>query len=452
MKNTTFLFLYDIMKVLKRKLFYMIEDFREGVKEQIDNDIIIAKKDKPRLLSLIERIVDNAYCHLDFADIKTLLANNRKFSMLTVCDETFEKALEKIDLSRANAVFLLISSKNIPTDEQIALIESKCSAGTYIIFSVFETTENKTIIELASAEYTKKEWEQTKACKRWNADYIAQNERFKPFTRRFDKIARLKSEPIFARLKADIVKSEAEVFPAVRVGAIDFYYKGGLLYRYDDYFMRDKRYEKILYQHGIVTQDKYEKAKQQNKNKNTNKRGTITERQLLDKLNKHTFDPNRKTKIVVLDIEIRLPSKTNLSQKCDMVLLNTKTNEIMFVEGKVFKDKRVNVEIGRIPEVINQVKKYSETIKRQIINIEKQYGEHIRIINELFDTNYNPKVKLISSAKLLVYGTPKNPNANGKAVIEKINNELCENNVFWVYGDEEPSIDEIWNNLYRKTR
>lgn len=268
------------------------------------------------------------------------------------------------------------------------------------------------------------------------------------FIRSFDssKIKKLSdaSAELFAKLKNDTYAGL--VFPAVRKGEVHFYYKGGCLYKFNGIsFARDKAYG--AYSDRTDGLDEYAKAKRQNENKFTNTGGSAKERQLLDRLNSHTFNRERKTKTVVLDMEIRLNGTVGENKKCDMVLLNTETRQIMFVEGKVFSDNRVNRTVGNRPEVIEQVNIYTAELAEQAQAIELQYAEHISIINALFGTTYEVNNCLVTTAKLLVYETPKNPNDNGRYSIDAINAALGAENVMWVASGEEPGIDEIWDAL-----
>lgn len=130
-----------------------------------------------------------------------------------------------------------------------------------------------------------------------------------------------------------------------------------------------------------------------------------------------------------------------------MVLLNKQTGQIMFVEGKVFSDKRVNVAVGFVPEVIEQVNNYTAAIKKQAAEIIMQYAEHIRIVNLLFNQNFKTKLELIETAKLIVYGTPAQLNKNGLHSKQMINDKLGCENVVWCETNKKLSLDEIWSRL-----
>ncbi|MDE6200299.1 MAG: hypothetical protein K2M47_00250 [Clostridiales bacterium] len=249
---------------------------------------------------------------------------------------------------------------------------------------------------------------------------------------------------LFAKLKADVFRGK--VFPAVRKNELHFYYKGGCLYKFSGgLFKRDNNYER----YGGDTEglSDYETFKNQVRHRYADSNGKAMERQLLDGLYSYTYGAQCKSNVVVLDIEINLNGAVGGGKKCDMVLLNTQTDEIMFVEGKVFSDSRVLVAIPFIPEVVAQVSTYTAAIVEQRQVIIEQYANHIQIVNRLFGTSYRPSKKLIEPAKLLTYNTPKCPTENGTYSIDKINRGLGSNNVLWVEQNYNPTLDVIWRSL-----
>lgn len=119
----------------------------------------------------------------------------------------------------------------------------------------------------------------------------------------------------------------------------------------------------------------------------------------------------------------------------------------MFVEGKIFSDRRINVKCGFVPEVISQVAAYSAAIAEQQQTILTQYANHTEIINNIFGTKYSAPRKLIQPAKLLVYETPLSPTDNGTYSINTVTASLGKNNVVWLKQNERPTTNEIWNSL-----
>ena len=261
--------------------------------------------------------------------------------------------------------------------------------------------------------------------------------------RQIELLQNNKNNALFNLLKKDIISGV--VFPAVRKNQIYFYYEGGCLYKFTSgKFMRDKAFEKYGSAEGSSD---YETAKKQVENKFTNKMGSVKERRLLNALYRHTFGKECLYDTIVLDIEVNLNGNVACGKKCDLVLYNVPSGEIMFVEGKVFSDSRVNVKIGNTPEVIEQVNEYSLAIEEQAQTIINQYANHIDIVNCLFGTQYPTPKKLVQPAKLLVYETPLKLTENNLCSIDTINTSLGANNVFFVGQEERPLTDEIWNRL-----
>lgn len=269
------------------------------------------------------------------------------------------------------------------------------------------------------------------------------------FTRSFsdvqiEKMTNGENSQLFAQLKADVLAGD--VFPAVRINELHFYYKGGCLYKFSGFgFKRDKNYKKFGV--GFETLSPYGKAKKENELKYRKASGGQAERQLLDGLYRHTF-AEHSSSIVVLDIEVNLGGQA--VRKCDLVLLNTLTDEIMFVEGKVFSDRRVKTSIPSVPEVIEQVNGYSNAIRSQEQTILEQYARHIDIVNGLFGSSFRPPKKLVQPAKLLVYNTPEKLTINGEHSIGKIDSGLGAGNVLWVAPCSSPTLSDIWNGLSSK--
>jgi hypothetical protein len=262
--------------------------------------------------------------------------------------------------------------------------------------------------------------------------------------KQIDALQSEQNKPIYNLLISDI--KDGKVFPSVRKNQIYFYYEGGCLYKFaNGKFTRDKAYEKYGYTTKNSTQ--YETAKTQVENKFSKGNKNDKERRLLNALYRYTYSGEKPYDTVVLDIEVNLNGALVGRKKCDLVLYNTQTYEIMFVEGKIFSDRRVNVRRAFIPEVISQVNTYSTAIAEQQQVILTQYVNHIEIINNLFGMNYSAPKNLIQPAKLLVYDVPLSPTDNGIYSINTVTASLGKNNVVWFKQNERPTTDEIWNIL-----
>jgi hypothetical protein len=279
------------------------------------------------------------------------------------------------------------------------------------------------------------------------------------FIRSFDKIGALENEDLFTKkLKEDVLAGN--VFPAVRKGNIDFYYEGGVLFRFNGSgFSRNRNYKNYT-PDGCKKSgdwiDDYDICKEENKFRFSNATvsmgcPTSLERQILASLCQHTFNGNGHSAVVVLDIEVRLNFANQ--KKCDLVLLDTRTGRIMFVEGKIMRDGRMRCKFdpnnNNEPEVIGQVENYSAMIenKDNAGIICKEYSKHTEIVNKLFGTSYKSEISIVTPAKLLVYCVPTEQKKNVKYSIDKINEQLRKDNVMWNYGEYKPSLDEIWSAL-----
>ena len=169
----------------------------------------------------------------------------------------------------------------------------------------------------------------------------------------------------------------------------------------------------------------------------------VCERKLLSRLNSQTFS-NPNADYIVLDIEIR----TNIgdAKKCDMILLDKKNSDLLFVEGKVFSDSRLYGSSNI--EVISQVENYNHKATTYQKDIVMQYQNYIKIVNDLFQTNFPTPQTLQPKAKLLVYQCDIGNYDIEKRITagQKIDEALC-GNVLWCYKDETPTLEEIFHNV-----
>lgn len=132
----------------------------------------------------------------------------------------------------------------------------------------------------------------------------------------------------------------------------------------------------------------------------------------MNRLSFYTFSPKSRPQTVVIDAEVNLNGEIGGGKKCDMVLFDTQSKELIFVEGKVFSDKRMLTSDGGVPKVVEQVLTYTDAIARQSEEIVEQYGSHIKTVNLLFGTSYPLPERVAPCAKLLVYDTPSAPTFN----------------------------------------
>lgn len=275
------------------------------------------------------------------------------------------------------------------------------------------------------------------------------------FIRRFD------SSKINAMTKTELWKDcllpdilNGEVFPAIRDNVLYFYHSGGCMFRYSgNGFKFNPKYLKSEFQTPKVKKEwekfevptellekdimllknisekikgfnfceQYHNIKLVVAERFKGSEGTALERKYLGTLYPATFgEPNPTTfgepkifdknnsAVKVIDIEVRANFETDTEKaeyaKCDLMLLNTETHELQFVEAKLCKDPRVSSN-GDKPGVIEQVKKYNSWLLKpeDRENIVENYQNYIKIMNQLFDKNYEMPKTIKESAKLVIF-------------------------------------------------
>jgi len=285
------------------------------------------------------------------------------------------------------------------------------------------------------------------------------------FERKFDIFDKEKfeGERIYKLLKEDI--ESGEVFPALRVNRIDFYYEGGCIlnyksngffYNHDYLKYMGENYTSLnqgnyLIDNKIGLKEFYEDLKKGVSLRHTLKSNKSTERQILSQLDESTFKDKSKESIV-LDVEIRF-NKPN-GKKCDLLLYNNKQQKLMLVEAKMEYNPEIKSKaIPPTPKVIDQVKEYSSWLTDRD-TIKKQYSNYIEFINYVFGTNLNKGIKdICKKAKLIVFEKEKELDEKYKPILRE---ELGSNNVLFTginnvlitrSSETGIDIDKIWNEL-----
>jgi hypothetical protein len=277
------------------------------------------------------------------------------------------------------------------------------------------------------------------------------------FERKFDafNLDKFKEAEIYKLLERDI--KSGEVFPALRVNRIDFYYKGGRIFWYKSgKFYYNTNYLKYMsedytsldtksYLTGRTVELKtfYEDLKKGIEKKFSSKNAEAMERKFLTTLYKKSFG-SEDARTVVLDIEVRFNNGNG--KKCDLLLYNNKLQKLMLVEAKVIGDSRLKSKDGT-PEVVSQVNEYSSWFI-EVDTFKEQYSNYIKFINKEFDTKLNKEIKdICKTAKLVVFEYKKELEKNHK---EKLEIALGKKNVFFmkiIDIDQDIDIDELWNEL-----
>jgi hypothetical protein len=219
-------------------------------------------------------------------------------------------------------------------------------------------------------------------------------------------VKKIKSEPLWKDFLCDDCK-KGEVFLAVRDKAIDFYHKGGRLFRYTSKgFGTDVKYattlqekdganNRDLFKQGLVYASELAKLKPVSdftKNykmvkQNCKEHNKDSEASLVSKLY-HKYSYLSKSDIIVLDTEIAFSplQKGKTQDRIDILLFDLRA--LQFVEAKRFSDSRLYS--NSTPEVIGQLERYKKQLQERVPEIQTQYCRYIENLNMIFDMNLPP--------------------------------------------------------------
>ncbi len=244
------------------------------------------------------------------------------------------------------------------------------------------------------------------------------------FKRAFNEANQLKSKELFEKLLSDI--KDGVVLPALRNNYINFYYKGGGLFKYE----KGKFSTHIKYaftpnkkpNNSYVTEDKIKTLEISTSfvnsyndiKKNCEIHGTV-EATAVSSLYKNN-GIKQKDGVILLDTEIAFYNDKT-KDRIDLLLYNLSSKTLVFCEAKHFSNKELWASVGKKPDVIEQIKRYNNTILE--IGAEKiidEYGKYIKIMNDLFDTQIPLPEKLIQNVGLVITGY----DSNQKTKIEKL--------------------------------
>jgi len=251
------------------------------------------------------------------------------------------------------------------------------------------------------------------------------------FTRKFSQAAieSLKKEQLFTdHLFPDITegnkKTEKQkqcsvVFPAVRNDKIDFYWGGGNLFSYNQSsgFSTNHKYASVLLGNSgnYVSEsalknrevrlienfcDGYERIKE------NCERYSGPEALGVSSLYKR-FSCARKeaSSVVILDIEASFArDESQEKDRIDIVLFDTKSKMIRFVEAKHYSNNAsLRVSEGD-PAVVDQIQGYRDQLQGKEKAILDAYRNHVQVINALFSVNI-PEPRIIDPEPvLLIFG------------------------------------------------
>lgn len=237
-----------------------------------------------------------------------------------------------------------------------------------------------------------------------------------------------------------------KVFLAIRNGYIDFYYKGGRLFKFDkNGFQTHIKYAAVIPKSGddYITDKKsfvsdfeshYERIKENCANYSGLEASGVSSLY-------HKYSYLSKNPIVVLDIEVSFKA-LNLDKKLDridLLLYNKETKTLRFVEAKHYTNKEI---ISRTaPKVINQIESYNSQIKKSKKVIINEITSYINSINLLFDINLPAPEKIDPEVSLFIFGFD-NDQKNGR--LKEIENQLSEINFYSIGNVENLKISSLY--------
>jgi hypothetical protein len=292
-----------------------------------------------------------------------------------------------------------------------------------------------------------------------------------------DLIKALKETSLWEKLKHDC--EIGEVFLAIRNGNISFYHKGGLLFKFlgteanGFRFQTHRKYAAVivnkendsLEEKDLVSAelpknffDAYDAIKA-----NCALYSKHSEAEAVSNLYKSSYLFSKD--VVLLDIEIAFqkkyeedfeeiedPKKQNRQDRCDVLLLNTQTKELLFVEAKLFENKELRAK-NYEPKVIEQISRYIEQINDELRKTEifKAYKDYCDCLEKIFGKLKLPdRLQLQKQVGLLVMGFDADQR-EGKLAEHTTKNSKMSNIPIYAIGD--PSgldAQTLWNGIVKK--
>jgi hypothetical protein len=276
----------------------------------------------------------------------------------------------------------------------------------------------------------------------------------------------LKNEPLFKnKLFPDTCTGE--VFPSIRNGRVDFYYRGGKLFSYNwEGFSTNVKYA-IVCKNKTVEQNEHEEKEAYIKEADVKNielienfengyveikkncgRYSKKEADGVSKLcKKYSYarnnpDPN----FVILDIEIVFKSlnKENKSDRIDLLLFDRRAKCLRFYEAKIFDNKEIWSREGTKPAVVEQVKRYQEQIDSKKGYINKQYGKYVKLSNDLFGLEIEEPEEISEQVPLFIFNFDRDQKQGRLKRLLKDDGSLDEIKHCEVGGVGSVKIENMW--------
>jgi len=275
------------------------------------------------------------------------------------------------------------------------------------------------------------------------------------FKRNFSEIKKLNKETLFSKCIRSDCKQQ-DVFMAIRNGYLDFYHKGGRLFKFDkNGFQTHIKYAAVIEKdkNDYLTEVQLSKhklsidfIKSYSRIKENCANYSGIEAKGVSRLY-HKYSYLSDSNIIVLDIEVSFESdnKNKKQDRIDILLYDKENKILRFVEAKHYSNKEIISKTK--PDVINQIKKYEKQIKNKKHNIITAYSNYINIINEIFknETSYLPLPlpnDVEDEVTLFIFGFDKDQKEGRLTEIEK---QLLGIKYYSVGNVKNVKINSLWN-------
>jgi hypothetical protein len=286
------------------------------------------------------------------------------------------------------------------------------------------------------------------------------------FKRRFELINELQVEPLFKECLLDDIEN-GEVFPAVRNGYIDFYYKGGRLFNYNkEIFKTHRKYLSIIKSNkdylsendikNVKIVNNFSEQYKEIKENCANYSGI--EAQGVYYLCKNNSFINSDKNVVVLDIEIcfdvykeeaELDTKEKKLDRIDILLYSTKERLLKFVEAKHFSNPELWSKENTPPRIKTQIDRYNRQINNKKEEIKNAYSNYVKIMNELFELDLKEPRDIKDDCGLYIFGYDKDQLEGRFKKLLKEDGSL-EGIKYYTRGDQKKiDANTLWNKIVK---
>ena len=206
-----------------------------------------------------------------------------------------------------------------------------------------------------------------------------------------------------------------EVFLALRKDCISFYHKGGSLFKFDsDGFSTHVKYASVIDTNNEDAEKNKIYEKQLGKKMPLIKNFISGYSQIkkncelysgkeaigVSHLLKNSTYLLKNESYIVLDIEIVLKDKKK--DRIDILLFDTTTKMLRFVEAKHFTND--DIWAKGVPNVVKQIHNYENQIDLHKKNIIAEYSRYIKNINRIFNMQLPSPKEIDKKVSLLIFG------------------------------------------------